>query len=111
MSPHEVGLYASAAVVVGVGLRTLVLVGPADGSGAGTSAGKNVASPIRSLRKPSSWGASRRLPRNPVDATASAERLERLGPPSSAGLHQIFPKLGVTSRAFLRDALEPLDHR
>ncbi|MFD5466981.1 rhomboid family intramembrane serine protease [Kitasatospora sp. NPDC127059] len=39
MSPHEIGLYASAAVVVGVGLRTLLLVGTADGAGAGGSAG------------------------------------------------------------------------
>ncbi|GAA2251079.1 MULTISPECIES: rhomboid family intramembrane serine protease [Kitasatospora] len=39
MSPHEIGLYASAAVVVSVGLRTLVLVSPTDGSGAGGSAG------------------------------------------------------------------------
>ncbi|WP_069815119.1 rhomboid family intramembrane serine protease [Streptomyces sp. TP-A0874] len=42
MSPHEIGLYASAAVVVGVGLRMLVLVSPADGSAAGASAGDNV---------------------------------------------------------------------
>ncbi|MEE1787798.1 rhomboid family intramembrane serine protease [Streptomyces sp. SP17BM10] len=35
MSPHAIGLYASAAVVVGVGLRTLVLVGGAAGDGGG----------------------------------------------------------------------------
>ncbi|MFI8462054.1 rhomboid family intramembrane serine protease [Kitasatospora sp. NPDC085464] len=35
MSPHEIGLYASAAGVVGVGLRALVLAGPANAAGAG----------------------------------------------------------------------------
>ncbi|WP_051830730.1 MULTISPECIES: rhomboid family intramembrane serine protease [Streptomyces] len=41
MSPHEIGLYASAAVVVGVGLRTLVLAGSgSDGPvGGGAAAG------------------------------------------------------------------------
>ncbi|MFD7453234.1 rhomboid family intramembrane serine protease [Kitasatospora sp. NPDC059827] len=39
MSPHEIGLYASAAVVVSVGVRTLVLAGPANGSGTGGPAG------------------------------------------------------------------------
>ncbi|GHF83320.1 hypothetical protein GCM10018790_71220 [Kitasatospora xanthocidica] len=41
MSPHEIGLYASAAVVVGVGLRTLVLAGSGAGGPAagGPSAG------------------------------------------------------------------------
>lgn len=38
MSPHEIGLYASAAVVVGAGLRTLVLAGLTGGSGHGGSA-------------------------------------------------------------------------
>ncbi|WP_052441094.1 rhomboid family intramembrane serine protease [Streptacidiphilus anmyonensis] len=38
MSPHEIELYACAAAVVTAGLRTLVLVGPADGARAGRTA-------------------------------------------------------------------------
>ncbi|MGW1893893.1 rhomboid family intramembrane serine protease [Streptomyces sp. NPDC002004] len=37
MSPHGIELYASAAVVVGAGLRTLVLFGPASGPAGGTA--------------------------------------------------------------------------
>ncbi|RKT19674.1 membrane associated rhomboid family serine protease [Streptomyces sp. 1114.5] len=39
MSPHEIGLYASAAVVVGVGLRTLVVAGAGPDGPAGGGAG------------------------------------------------------------------------
>ncbi|MFD4396757.1 rhomboid family intramembrane serine protease [Kitasatospora sp. NPDC058397] len=39
MSPHEIGLYASAAVVVSVGLQALALAGSAAGPGAGAPAG------------------------------------------------------------------------
>lgn len=43
MSPHEIGLYVSAAVVVGAGLRTLVLAGP--GSSGPAEGGPTAAGP------------------------------------------------------------------
>ncbi|MEV7927173.1 MULTISPECIES: rhomboid family intramembrane serine protease [unclassified Kitasatospora] len=45
MSPHEIGLYASAAVVVSVGLQALVLAGSNVGQGVGSAAGPGAGAP------------------------------------------------------------------